>query len=445
MRVTDPTRFNHYILGRKPYWTAQRRIGRSLLRHRTTVVPAGNAVGKSYFAAGALLWFLYEHPGCLVVSTAPSQTQLEEVLWKEVRRAHQTSLAELPGELLKQPLKIDLGDGWQALGYSTTKTERFSGHHAKDLLAIVDEASGVAPEIFEAIDSLNPSRYLLIGNPLRPDGKFYELATRGSDLVNVIAVPSLESPDIHLDRSPRGLADQTWLRAARNDYGEGSAWWISHVLARFPDSAFDTLIPRSWLDLAGSVEHVRSGHARMAIDIAEGNDGDPAGYLVRDDNGVLECRIDRAWTLETLAAKAANAARRWRIPPSRITFDAGGPGADFGNRLATAGLKGCLPYKGGTSGGEDFANLRSACAWAFRQRLDPNRTVKRNGVLAKQEPFAIPADLLSKARRELQAVKWEQLGERKIALLPKDDLRKELGHSPTYFDLFLMTFAYPNT
>ncbi len=447
---SNPARFNRRILGRPAYWWRQTEIAESVRDFPVTLVPAGNMVGKSFVAAGLLHWFLQIHPGSLVLATAPSQTQLEEVLWKEVERAYNGSRIPLGGRLLKSPLKIDLGNGWQALAYSTQKTERLSGHHAGDMLAILDESSGIAPEIVAAVDSCNPSRLLMLGNPLRPDGAFYERCQRAQDGdnpdVNLIRIPSTDSPDIGVERSRRGLADAAWLRKSRNDYGESSIWWLSHVLALFPDSATDSLVSRTWLDLAGRTIHVRSGPARMSLDPAEGNDGDPAGYMVRDDNGILGWKISPKWGMEKLAEVAAKASARWGIDPQRITYDATGVGSDFGNRLKARGIDGARPYKGGYGGGDKFANLRTAAAWVARQRLDPNRMVKgERGVMAPQHPFAIPAELLAAGmRRELQAAKYEMLRDRKVGLEPKEALKKALGgKSPTYADLFFMTFAYP--
>lgn len=447
----NPARFNRRILGRSPYWYRQAEICESVRDYPVTLVPAGNMVGKSFVAAGLILWFLAHHPGGMVLCTAPTQVQLQEVLWKEVERAYQGSRIPLGGRLLRSPHKVDLGGGWQALAYSTTKTERLSGHHAGDFLAVLDESSGIEPEIIEAVDSCNPSRLLMLGNPLRPDGPFYERcqnaeAAPDNPDVRLIRIPSLESPDIGIERSTRGMADATWLRKARNDYGESSIWWLSHVLAMFPDSAADSLIVRTWLDLAALTVHRKAGPRRMSVDVAEGNDGDPAGYLVRDDTGIHACRWSPNWDMDTLADKVQAAAVKLGVEAPRITYDASGVGADFGNRLASKGLVGCIPYKGGYKGGASFANLRSAAAWRMRQRLDPNRMVTEAGLTRKQEPFAIPPELLGAGlRRELQALKYHLLSEKKVALEDKEQLKRALGgKSPTFADLLIMSFAYPN-
>ena len=398
----DPSRFNSVILGRdgadplgnRGYWSRQREIARSVVDYPITLAPTGNAVGKSHCAAGIIHWFAVEHPGSKVVVTAPSQTQLEEVLWKEVESAYSNSRVPLGGRILKDPLKIEFGNGWDILAYSTTKVERFSGHHKEDLLAVVDEASGVADEIFEAIGSLNPSRELYLGNPLRPDGTFYErcIAAPSNPLANLIQVSSLESPHIELERSPWGLADATWLFKNRNDYGEGTLWWTTHVLGLFPDSGMDTVLPWSWLQLAAQTIHRPAGERRLAIDLAEGKGGDKSVVAAKDENGLLALKWSTTWSFEATATQAATVCQRFSIPGHNVSWDVGGIGADFANRLEAVGIVGARPYRGGNETGKKFFNLRSAAAWKLRQRLDPKRLVITDGgVAVPQVPFRDPS------------------------------------------------------
>lgn len=413
-----------------------------------TLVPTGHMVGKTFVAAGSLHEFLTLHPAALVVATAPTQTQLEEVLWKEVERAYRGSRIPLGGRLLKSPLKVDLGGGWQALGYSTTTAERFSGHHEYDLLVLVDEASGVEDEIFEAIGGLGPSRQALFGNPLRPDGTFYERCHKAptNPLANVIQISSLDSPDIHLARSPRGLANATWLESVRNDYGEGSLWWTCHVLGLFPDSGVDTLLPRSWIDRCAAVEHVRSGPARTAIDLALGNGGARSVVATRDDNGLLALEWSNTWKLEETAAVALLQVRKFGVDHGRVSWDVGGLGADFANRLEAVGIVGARPYMGGLPGGKRYGNLRSAAAWQLRQRLDPGRMVSApTGRMVVQPAFSIRPEWVAVMRDELQGLRYEH-GRKsgKVELELKEDFEKRLKKSPDMADCLTQLFAWPN-
>ena len=62
---------------------------------------------------------------------------------------------------------VDLAPGWRATRFPTNSIERASGHHNEHLLVIVDEASGVEDEVWDALDSLGYERLVAIGNPIR--------------------------------------------------------------------------------------------------------------------------------------------------------------------------------------------------------------------------------------------------------------------------------------
>lgn len=454
----DPSLFNDAILGRSPYWGKQNEICDSVARYRDTLVASGNAVGKSYVAAGVALWWYYTRPRSLVVTTAASQTLLGTVLWKEMRRAKSRSIIPLDGEITvspkASPQTLDLGDGWCVLGISTKTVERLSGQHAADLLVIVDEASGVDDEIWEAIDSLNYNRMLAIGNPIRADGRFFDLwqqsqrekadGTKEGDRVNAITISSLDSPHAHLDRSPVGLADGAWLAAMRRRYGEQSLWWKTHVLALFPEISEDSLIPLAWLDAAACVVRDRetrgqivAGGARMAVDLGEGVGRDRTVILIRDDHGVLEVVAGSHLGLAEAAAEMKRLSITWKIPVTRITYDGAGIGRDLRLHLERVGLKGAKPYHGSGAVKTDFANLRSQSAWSLRRRLDPT-----NPDNATRPAFAIPfTDWWPTMRDDLKELKYE-LVNRKTKLENKEDLCARLGRSPDFGDALIQSFAY---
>lgn len=448
----DPDRFGRVFLGRvgpRAYWSKQREICESVVKYPTTVVPAGNAVGKSYVGSGIVLWFEYCRDNSIVFTTAPSQVQLAGILWKEVRAAWKNAPLPLGGKLSSDPEKLTIDEKWYAIGQATNRIERITGHHAGELLVVVDEASGVDDEIYEALQSLSPSRKLLIGNPLRPSGKFYELcklAEDGAPGINLVRVPSLLSPDIGLDRSPRGMADRSFLESSRVEYGEGSMWWLAHVLAQFPEEAFEQLVPRSWLELAEAVIHVPLGPARLAIDLGGGNGGDNSVLLCRDDNGVRELESSRTWSFETVADRAALMARRNGVEPHRVSYDAGGIGHDFGARLAAAGLKGARGYLGGKEGPK-FANLRTASAWLLRRRLDPSNTVAPAGpgrrIVSTQPPFSIRREFVGLLREELLGIRYTHDAAGRLALEPKEDFIARLKRSPDFSDALIQSFAFP--
>jgi hypothetical protein len=391
------------------------------------------------------------------VIAAPTNAQLTQVLWAALTGAVRS--AERHGRYLGgrwEGLTWTLGDGWTVEGWGQGSIESKSGRHAPDLLAIVDEASGCKPGVMEAIDSLNPSRYLYLGNPLWPEGKFFDLCQRGESdpNVNVITIPSLESPHIDLVRSPWGMADRTWLELQESEYGSDSLWWQSHVLAKFPGEMAQALLPMQWLADAGRLIAVRTGPVRLGVDVALGRgDGDEAAIVARDDGGVIGGWLSNRWKLEELAAQAVAKVREFKVRPEHVTYDATGVGADFGARLRAAGLNGCKGYMGANSGGDRYANLRAACGWALRRRLDPNRSVRTAdagnpaapGVYVPQRPFAIPGDLLRRYRAELQGLRYSLGPKGEIVLEAGATFRARLKRSPNFLDALLMTFAFPHS
>ncbi len=375
------------------------------------------------------------------------------MLWGEVLGAYRS--AERNGRYLGgkfDGLSLSFGENWLIEGWGQGSVESKSGRHAGRLLAVIDEASGVKPQVLEAIDSLNPSHRLYLGNPLRPEGKFYDTCTRIDPRINVITVPSLESPHAQWTRSPWGLADRTWLELSRSEYGEDSLWWRCHVLAQFPDEISQALLAAAWLNEAGRIIHVRAGPVRLTVDLALGNDGDETCLMARDDNGILGAWSSNRWTLEEAAKQTHDRYREFGVRGEHVVYDSGGIGADFDNRLRALGIAGAKGYLGSRGGGEKFANLRSAAGWAFRRRLDPGRAYRKpdtpanlDPVWIPQKPFAIPAHLLSKYRAELQGIRYELDDHGRIAMELKEVFVARLKRSPNFLDTCLMSFAYPHS
>lgn len=452
------------MLRRPAYWSRQEEICRSVVRYRITVVYSGNAVGKDYALAGIIPWYGATRTGSLVIVTGVSQTLLGSVTWKELRRAVEGSPllkalgVTVSGGVKTSPQTLVFAPGWHVLGFSTTNVERASGQHAAELLAVVNEGSGVEDTIFDAVDSWAYRRLLVTGNPIRPDGRFVELIRRAEQdardrippdrAVNAIRIPSTESPHAHLERSPYGLADRTWLESVTRQYGADSNWVRSHVKAEIPAVAEDSLIPAPWLDWCAAQTRglLPAGHPiletrRIACDLGEGVGRDSSCVLVRDDWGVLDVTFGSALGLPEAACVIARKAIEYAIPPYRITYDRVGIGRDFPLHLHRHGLGEALGYAGaGSPRSSDFTNLRSESAWRLRQRLDPGYVP--GGAGATKMPFAIPPGAYwPRLREELRTLTYTVHG-RQTRLLPKDDHAVLLGHSSDLSDALIQSFAF---
>lgn len=178
--IVHPLKLAKILWPHVSFYREQRDIIESVIENDETVVPAGNKLGKDFVAGFIALWFFLTRHPCRVVTTSVDATQLEGVLWGEVRRFLRTSKfpldAKKGGPLLVNHLhlrKIVNGEVCgisYMLGRVAAKGEGMLGHHVPNkgdgiprTLYIEDEASGVTDVCYERADTW-ASRKLLIGN-----------------------------------------------------------------------------------------------------------------------------------------------------------------------------------------------------------------------------------------------------------------------------------------
>lgn len=471
----DPGLFHEAVLGRPPLHPKQEEIARSVVENRVTVVPAAHGVGKSWYAATGVLSWLYTRPGSKVVTTSASNTQLVTVLWGAIKAAHRASRIPLAGEPSEGhaiPQRLELSPEWFAIGWSAKRPESFSGIHGGEILVVVDESSGVDDAIFDAIESLGYTSLLLLGNPLRATGHFrklYELATAGEPGYRGIHLTAFDSPYAELTDDevkarglPRGLTTRTWIERVRRVYGEGSIYWTTRVLARFPDTDHDQLLPAGWVDRCTLVARAGSSAPQIAVDLAKGTGADRTVLLVGDYFGLREVVESNRVDLPSAAVLVRGLQLKHGVAGDRVIYDAGGwAGPDFGRHLEQVGVFGADGYRGSGSGGSRYANRRSRAAWRLRQRMTPDRPVFRPPppddrmenplrrvapeVAPAQPPFHVPAGpWWPSMRQELLELRYRH-DQRKLALEPKEELTARLGRSPDLADAILMlASAWPD-
>lgn len=181
----DPVLYAREVLGFQcDDW--QRDVLRDLAEAPWVTVRSGQGVGKTGVEAVALLWFLTCFRFPRVVATAPTRQQLHDVLWSEVEKWRSNS--PLLREILRWTKTYVYLNGyekrWFAVARTASKPENMQGFHEENMLFIVDEASGVADEIMEAILgtlSGGNNKLLMCGNPTRTSPGPSMTATRPTE------------------------------------------------------------------------------------------------------------------------------------------------------------------------------------------------------------------------------------------------------------------------
>lgn len=271
----DPVGFCRDVLGVKP-WGKQIEILEGLRDRRRVTVRSCNGAGKSFVAACACLYRLHCFDPSIVITTAPAHRQVRDVIWREIRRLQNRAKVGLPGEVRETQIKI--AEDKFALGFATNEEDRFQGFHKPHITIIVEEASGVEASIFEAIEGCltgEDPKILLIGNPLRPVGRYYDSHRKGS--WHRVHISALDSPNLKQcgmpidagvgwrpsDPSAVTLDDLLWPEPAYPELigprdvvemGEEFGWespvFLARALGEFPDHGEDQLIPLSWVEEA---------------------------------------------------------------------------------------------------------------------------------------------------------------------------------------------------
>ena len=420
----DPVWWVERVVGAK-LWAVQAAIIESVRDNKRTAVRSSHGSGKSFISALTALWWLYNHPRSIVVTTAPSDRQMRKVMWEEIRRAHTGARIPLGGTLLQTELRLD--DGWFAFGFSTDDPNAFQGLHAHDILVIFDEGSGVSPTIWDAAEGSLTSahaRFLVIGNPTDPQSRFREeFRTPG---VKTFHISAFDTPNVQAGREViRGLVTREWVEERKAAWGEESAMYQSRVLGEFPTQGADTLIALAWVEAAQSRELEPGEPNVLGVDVAfQGKD---ESVIAHRRGRVV--RIHDTYRGENPMEIAGRIVQARKLTgATAICVDSIGLGAGVVARLEELGE----PVQGinvaeRAYDPERFANRRAELSWGLRERL-------REG--------DIDLDIDEELAIQLTSVKLPPPNSRgQIVIESKDNMARRGFHSPDRMDAVMLAFA----
>ena len=279
-----PVEFVEEVLG-LALTPAQKAIALSLLSNRETNVPAAHGVGKTLLAAALSIWWTTAVGG-LFISTAPTERQVTQLLWGEIRKLYDRHRSKFGGSRGQTFLRIT--ENFRGYGFTAraNSTNSFQGIHHGKLLIILDEANEISQEIDDGAASCasgSENRILRIGNPDCGGTPFAEHCK-----LSQIKVPCWEHPNIAWAYEPAKVGDRTtyrlktevaavvlerngtvkpqnewpdwcprdkipgavsiaWVEKQRRR-GENSAYWIGRLDAEFPESVGNSIIPTALFD-----------------------------------------------------------------------------------------------------------------------------------------------------------------------------------------------------
>jgi hypothetical protein len=424
----DPVLFVREILGVEPQPYQAEFLQALAAGERKISIRSGHGTGKSTAASWAMLWWLLLRFPNKVVVTAPTSGQLFDALFAELKRWINELPVPLKSMLTVKSDRIELNaapsEAFISARTSRAETpEALAGVHSEHVMLVVDEASGVPEAVFEAAAgsmSGHSAVTILLSNPTRSSGTFYESQTRLAGTWWTRRWSCVES----------NLVSDEFVSEMRLRYGEDSNAFRIRVLGEFPLADDDTIIPYHLAESAmqRDIEPAKGGQIVWGLDVAR----------FGSDKSALAERTGLVWTavsswqgldlMQTVGrVKAQYDGLPSELRPAEIMVDVIGMGGGVVDRLRELGLpvRGVnvseAPAMGGT-----YTNLRSELWFKMRGMLE-ERTSR------------LPAN--EQLLAELTSIRYSFSSNGKMKAESKDEMKRRGLHSPDIADAVCLTLA----
>lgn len=424
----SPTLFVREVLGVEPLDYQAEFLEAIASGERKISVRSGHGTGKSTAASWAMLWYFLMHYPNKVVVTAPTSSQLFDALFAEMKRW----INELP-DAFKEVLNVKsdrvehtAAPSEMFISARTSRAETpeaLAGVHSEHVMLIVDEASGVPEQVFEAAAgsmSGHNATTIMLSNPTRSSGTFFESQNRLADSWWTRRWSCVDSP----------LVSDEFIEEMKLRYGEDSNAFRIRVLGEFPQADDDTIIPFHLVETAThrDIEGDSDLPSVWGLDVSRfGND--KTALCKRQGSVVTEIR---SWAgLDLMQTVGRVVAEYEALLPSKqpreILVDSIGLGSGVVDRLREIGL----PVRGinvaeAPSMGGTYLNLRSEL-WFKTKAWFEDRACK----LPKDDQLVA----------ELTGIRYSFTSSGKMKAESKDEMRKRGLASPDLADALCLTMA----
>jgi hypothetical protein len=437
----DPVKWCHDTIG-VDLWSKQQQIIESVRDNRLTTVHSCHESGKSLTAAATGVWWIATRPigEAFLVTTAPTNTQVRAILWRELNRLH--ARGNLVGRMNLTEWYV--GNELIALGRKPADYDD-EAFHARRVLVVLDEACGIQKSLWDAASTLTAnehSRILAIGNPDNPHGEFARVCRPNSGW-NAIHIAAAHTPNFTGEPVSELVADSlispVWVEEKASSWGVGSALYTSKIDGRFPTDSDTGVIPYTWALECRNVQHASVGARCAGLDVGGGGDR----TVLRERVGGWVGR-ERIWNESDpmkLVGQIAAVLQEWET--ERVVVDVIGLGWGVCGRLKelsrfheptlpdTTHASVVVPFNAAESPTERnkvrFLNKRAEMHWNGRE-------------LARTKAWDLE-NVDDDTLQELTESNYQIIDSRgRVKVEAKVDVSARLGRSPDRADALLMAF-----
>ncbi len=469
----DPVRFFREVLGCEP-WPKQIQIIEAIRDYKRVAVKSGHKVSKSHTAAGIALWFYCSYDDARVVMTSTTARQVDDILWREARmmRARSGLCAECKaenrertqldqiavpcihsavidgemGELARTGLKSD--DFREVKGFTAKEAEAVAGVSGKNLLYLLDEASGIKQEIFDAIEGnrAGGARVAMFSNPTRTVGEFYDAFNSKEDFYHCITVSSEETPNVVYGdddaRAIPGLATREWIEEKKDEWGEDSALYKVRAKGEFAELEEGKIFSIHTITESEARWSTTPASGRLYIGLdpaGDGPSGDESVWITRRGHKMTSIFAMRGLSKESLLMHTlgvCNTHKEHREVPVVILDREGKVGAEtYGHFVAHVDTSKEPPFELFGIRASDRARRNPIVYDRMRDELAANLLdwISDGG--------AIVTD--TKLEKELHVLEWIEHVSGRVKITPKKEIKKQIKRSPDRYDAAVLAAWEP--
>jgi hypothetical protein len=391
------------------------------------IVKSATGTGKTFLLACVILHQLLTEPSINIMATSPSAGQLQRGLRKELGIVHGLFKDQRVADMFEiQRDAIFLRDTKETnicylVTGSAENEENLAGVHAKKVIVLIDEASGINDKVMGILKgnlTTAGSSMVQTSNPQRPSGPYYDLFQNPPTGYKMVTLDAYGSP----------MISKKWIAEQIEFYGEDSDFVRVRILGEFP-RASDSLFFQSD-QITNAMERNLNPLDYMNMPLIMGVDvarfgSDKSVIVLRQGPKLVDIQLYSGLDTQELSAKVIEYYNRNR-GISAIIVDDVGIGAGVVDTLKHKRIP-VTPINVGSrpQNTRAYFNLRAEIYDEVKEWL-------RYADIPQMK--AIEA--------ELRSIKYGFNSRSQLQLLSKADMKKSGDPSPDILDALTFTFYY---
>lgn len=394
-------------------------------------IRSGHGIGKTSCISWIVYWALFCFENSQVPCTAPTADQLFDVLWKELSKwKSEMRAVDVQGmfDIKRDKVEVKGHDkSWFARGRTAhkEKPEALAGVHSESLVcAIADEASGIADEIFltgEGAMTGENNIFIMISNPTRVQGYFYESHTTDSHRFQNLHFSSLDSP----------IVNWQFVRDIAEKHGSDGVEYKIRVKGEFPEE--DAIDKKGYMQLIPEniVEYcnLQPFHEKKRLGVDPSGEGkDKTSWVLRDNFRAYIVHEEAISSPRGIAMKTIQIMDREGLKGEHVFIDNYGEGANVAQEIALTNGQRVNAVNVGDKAEENtiFINRRAEISWRAKEWL------KNGGELVRDKRW-----------KEAHVIKFRRNIQGRIQIMPKVEMLRDGVKSPNHWDALTLTFWDP--